>query len=340
MSKRLLLLGQWLLLIMVSPALRAQNQCSITLKGKVVDAHTREPIAFASVAILDQDIGTLADENGNYILPNLCAGTYVLVCSHVGCHHAQHEFEIKADMSWDFELEEVSIVLQEVVVSEEAPVLEATQSSSTLDAAQLQSERGLSLGDAMSQLPGVTTLNTGATIAKPVIQGLHSNRVLILNNGVRQEGQQWGSEHAPEIDPFLADKVTVIKGASSVRYGADAIGGVVLVEPRPLPQQAGIGGEANLQAFSNGRVGIASGMLEGRLKGKLPLSGRLQGTVKRGGNLQTPGYYLDNTGVEELNFSWAVGLQQKQWSTEAFYSRFYTQLGIFSGSHIGNLTDL
>lgn len=340
MLKWLLLFGQWLLAIWFSPSLWAQTRCDITLKGKVVDAHTREPVAFASIAIQDQNIGTLADENGNYVLKNLCPGNLILVCTHVGCHHAEHEILLVENMRWDFELEEESVLLEEVIVQGEAPVLESTQSSTTLDAAQLQSERGKSLGDALSQLPGVTTLNTGATIAKPVIQGLHSNRVLILNNGVRQEGQQWGSEHAPEIDPFLADKITVIKGASSVRYGADAIGGVVLVEPRPLREQAGIGGEANLQGFSNGRTGIASGMLEGKLKGKLPLSGRLQGTLKRGGDLQAPGYYLDNTGVEELNFSWAVGLQQKKWATEAFYSRFFTRLGIFSGSHIGNLTDL
>ncbi len=340
MSKRLLLLGQWLLLLWFSPSLWAQAPCSFTLKGRVVDAHTREPVPFAIVAVKDQDIGALADEKGNYELENLCAGKYLLICTHVGCHHSEHEVDLKGDMRWDFELEEESIVLQEVVVQGEAPVLESTQSSTTLDAAGLQSQRGLSLGAALSQLPGLSTLNTGATIAKPVIQGLHSNRVLILNNGVRQESQQWGAEHAPEIDPFLADKVTVIKGAGSVRYGSDAIGGVVLVEPRSLRQQPGIGGEANLQGFSNGRTGIASGLLEGRLKGKLPLSGRLQGTLKRGGNLRTPDYYLDNTGVEELNFSWAASLQQKRWSTEAFYSRFYTRLGIFSGSHIGNLTDL
>ena len=63
-----------------------------------------------------------------------------------------------------------------------------------------------------------------------MIHGMHSNRVLILNNGVRQEGQQWGIEHAPEVDPFIANKISVIKGANSVRYGSDAIAGVVLVE--------------------------------------------------------------------------------------------------------------
>lgn len=341
MKKRLLLKWQWLLLLALpGQVLTAQIRCDITLKGKVVDANSREPVAFANVAIEDSNIGAIADENGYYIIENICEGTYTVVCSHVNCDHVEEPLTLTEDTQKDFFLEEHGVFFQEVLVRGKAEPLKATGASATLDAAQLSSERGLSLGDALEKLPGVAVLSTGATIAKPVIQGLHSNRVLLLNNGVRQEGQQWGAEHAPEIDPFLANKVTVIKGAGGLRYGADAIGGVVLIEPRPLRERPGIGGEISLQGLSNGRTGIASGMLEGKLGGRLPLSGHLQGTLKRGGNLQTPNYFLDNTGVEELNYSWALGVQKEKWKAELFFSRFYTRLGIFSGSHIGNLTDL
>src|SRR3546814_18536850 len=103
-------------------------------------------------------------------------------------------------------------------------------------------------------------LKTGATIAKPVIHGLHSNRILILNNGIRQEGQQWGSEHAPEIDPFIAKRITVVKGAETIRFGPDAMGGVVIVEPSELDRKSGINGEINLAGAANGRSGVASAM--------------------------------------------------------------------------------
>ncbi|MCB0549124.1 MAG: TonB-dependent receptor [Phaeodactylibacter sp.] len=341
MKKGLLLKWQWFLVLALSgQVLQAQSRCDITLKGKVVDAHTQEPVAFANVAIQGSNIGAMADENGVYAIDSICEGVYIIVCSHVNCDHAEHQVVLTEDTQKDFVLEQHGIFIEEVVVKGKAELLKATGAGGTLDASRLGSERGLSLGDAIEKLPGVTVLNTGSTIAKPVIQGLHSNRVLLLNNGVRQEGQQWGNEHAPEIDPFLADKATVIKGAGSVRYGADAIGGVILVEPRPLREKQGIGGELNLQGLSNGRTGLVSGMLEGRLSDKIPVSGRIQGTAKRGGNLQTPNYYLDNTGVEELNFSWALGMKKENWNTELFFSRFYTRLGIFSGAHIGNLTDL
>jgi iron complex outermembrane receptor protein len=119
-------------------------------------------------------------------------------------------------------------------------------------------------------------LKTGSSVSKPVIHGLHSNRVLILNNGIRQEGQQWGSEHAPEIDPFIATQLTVIKGANSVRYGSDAIAGVILVEPAPMPDSAGIRGELNLVGFSNNREGVVLAIAEQRFEKNKALSWRLQ----------------------------------------------------------------
>lgn len=315
------------------------QECTLSLRGQVLSATTGEPMAFANLMIKENSKGVVADESGHYVFNNLCVGTYTVVCTRVGCQHLEHAVRLEANTNYDFNLIEESIQLEKIVVAGKA-IQQTTQAKAEVSGQELASTQGLNLGESLKRLPGVTTLNTGATIAKPVIQGLHSNRILILNNGVRQEGQQWGSEHAPEIDPFIADKVSVIKGAAGVRYGADAIGGVILVEPRPLPTLKGIGGELNLAAFSNGRTGVASGMLQGNLGGKLPLAGRIQGTLKQGGNLQTPDYYLNNTGVREYNFSWALGLKKERFQSDIFYSRFYTKLGIFKGSHIGNLTDL
>jgi iron complex outermembrane recepter protein len=215
-----------------------------------------------------------------------------------------------------------------------------SQSSSSLQGKALDRRRGLSLGDALQAMPGVTVVHTGSTLAKPAIRGLNGNRIVILNNGVRQEGQQWGSEHAPEIDPYLASKLTVIQGASSVRYGADALGGVVLVEPWPLREEPGFGGEFHLAGFTVNREGNISATIEGAPAWASDLSWRLQGTVKKGGDVATPEYNLDNTGIEEINQSAALGWQKPDMGLDLFYSRFQTKLGIFSGSHIGNVSDL
>jgi len=115
---------------------------------------------------------------------------------------------------------------------------------------------GLSLGEMMKGIMGVQSLQTGSTISKPVIHGMHSSRVIILNQGVRQEGQNWGSEHAPEVDPFVSKNIQVIKGPAGLRYGGDAIGGIVMLEPNALPDSAQIRGE--VQSIFLAMVGNSS----------------------------------------------------------------------------------
>ncbi len=233
-----------------------------------------------------------------------------------------------------------SVELKQIDVVGKKNEVVPTQSLVELSGKDLDRSRGLSLGETLQKIPGVTVLQTGPSIFKPVVQGMYGQRVLIMNNGVRQESQQWGSEHAPEVDPFIAGKLTVVKGASSVRYGSDAIGGVILVDPRPLRKEGGIGGELNLGAFSNSRAGVGSAIID-YSPVKLPgLSARLQGTIRRGGNSKTPEYYLKNTGFEEYNFSYGLGYLKRKAGIEIFYSQFNTKLGIFSAAHIGNLTDL
>lgn len=326
--------------ILLPSALFSQD-CHLHLYGYVKNAHGNQPMGFASVMIKETGNGTVADESGYFHLEGFCPGVYTVVASRIGANYSEMSVRISADTGIVVYLQEAGILLEKVEIRAEKPVQTSSQSSQTLSGAMLEAGKGLGLGESLKRLPGVTTLNTGATIAKPVIQGMHSNRILILNNGVRQEGQQWGAEHAPEIDPFLAQQISVIKGAGSIRYGSDGLGGIILVQPAPLRSTPGLSGEINLQGMSNGQTGIASAMLETRLKNpRLPLAGRVQGTIKRGGNLRTPQYFLNNTGVAEYNFSWTGRIEKDRWNSEVFYSRFYSQLGILRDAHIGNLTDL
>jgi iron complex outermembrane recepter protein len=237
-------------------------------------------------------------------------------------------------------LDEEARHLEDVEIKARRIQTPLTQTAVTLEGSTLVQSRAETLGETLKNMVGVTTFQTGGTIAKPVIHGLHSNRILILNNGIRQEGQQWGSEHAPEIDQFIANSLTVVKGATSVRYGADAMAGVILVEPAALPTETKIGGEVNLVGATNGQQGTVSGIVQGGLTKLKGFGWRLQGTLKTGGNIHTPDYYLDNTGVRERNFSASIGYRTTDYNVEVFYSKFSTNLGIFSGAHIGNLTDL
>lgn len=317
------------------------SDCIYHIFGTISDIDTKKALPFAHIHLNDGQYIAISDSLGNYSIANLCIGTYVAVCSHLGCEPIEQVVTLSNnDIQLNFILPHHQYELAVATVKSSKYKVLATQSETTLSNQELLGKRGESLGEALQQISGVSTLQSGSNVIKPVINGLHSQRIVILNNGVRQEGQQWGQDHAPEIDPFVADKLTVIKGANGVRYGADAIAGIILVEPKPLRYEKGIGGELNLATFSNGRTGVLSGRIDANF-GFLPrFAWRLQGTLKRGGNVHTPDYYLKNTGISEYNFSYIGGYKNETYSSDIFYSQYNADIGIFAGSHIGNLSDL
>ena len=316
-----------------------QAQCVLNITGVVKDADTRAVLESATVSILELKRTVITNNEGKYLISGLCPGDYTIRVSHADCQTLDYHVHMKEDLVRNIELSHAEQLLREVVVVGAASV-RVEGMTGELRGKELAATRGLTLGESLQRITGVTVLQTGNNIYKPVIQGLHSSRILILNNGIRQEGQQWGSEHAPEIDPYIANRLTVIKGAASVRYGGDAIGGVVLVEPRLLQYHNKINGEINFAAFSNNRQGVISATAEGGFDKKEQTAWRIQGSMKRGGNARTPDYWLRNSGSEEMNMSATAGWKKKNKGLELFYSVFNTRIGIFSGSHIGNLTDL
>jgi iron complex outermembrane receptor protein len=315
------------------------QECTIKLSGHVVDSDTKEKLVSATVTLIEPARTIITNDNGDFVFDNVCAGNYTIRITHVSCDTIVQKVVLSKTQHIDFNLPHAVNTLGTVTVTG-LRGLQNTGIKIELSGRQLEETKGLSLAQALSKLNGVTMLQTGSNIAKPVIHGLHSNRILTINNGVRQEGQQWGNEHAPEIDPFIADNLTVIKGVDELRYGSDAIGGVILVNPKALRQLPGYYAEFNTGYFTNNRQYVVSGIFEQQLK-KLPaFSYRLQGTFKKGANIATPGYRLNNTGLQEENFSATAGWKKDKYNIEAFYSQFHTTVGIFSGSHIGNLTDL
>ncbi len=303
------------------------------------DADSREKLAGATVLLKGTAFSSITDANGDFSFTGLCAGQYQVQVSHVDCGTVEKSLQLEKNHHLDLLLPHLRSTLKEVTV-ESVLGTPNTGFKKDLSAARLDAVKSRGLAEALSRINGVTLLQTGSTIAKPVIHGLHGNRILTINNGVRQEGQQWGNEHAPEIDPFIADRLTVIKGVDELRYGSDAIGGVVLVQPKALSIQEGSRGELNTAWFSNNQQYVVSGLYEQAVRRLPGFRFRVQGTFKQGGNTATPGYRLNNTASRELNFSAAAAYRKKQFSSELFYSQFSTRLGIFRGSHIGNLTDL
>ncbi len=330
-------------LALFTKGLAQSTNCDLSLSGTIICSNDGKPLLYVAIGLSNTTKGVYSDEHGKFSFVNICTGSYHVQASLVGYKtldtliiittNRNIKLFLKADV---LHLEEVHVNAQKIQKQEVETI-----TKSEITGAQLQQTRGENLGDALKGIAGVDVIYSGPTIAKPVIHGLHSNRILILNNGVRQEGQQWGSEHAPEIDPFIATKLSVIKGAASIRYGSDAIGGVVLVEPADMPTEKSLGGEINLVGIDNGKMYTGSGILQGAFDKKLSgLSYRVQGTYRKAGNLQAPNYYLDNTGLLEEDYSADIAYTMAHYGINVYYSKFNSDLGIYTGAHVGNPSEL
>ena len=322
------------------PTVWSQDGCTNKLTGKVIDSHDDTPLVGAVIKLNDEN-RAITSTDGTFTINGLCNEEYLLLITHIDCESLSAPITISSDIHRTFYLEHHTELLQEIIVEGTRKRGELARSEVTVSTQEIERRQGGTFGDLLSDVEGVSLLKTGSTITKPVIQGLHSQRVLTINNGIRMEGQQWGLEHAPAIDPYAVQQVSVIKGAGSVEYGSDGIGGVILVEPAPLKDQYGSSLKTSASLFTNGRGGNVHANYSGKknILG-LPLSFEVQGSLKQYGYLKAPDYYLNNTGVREQNVSARGGYVGDKFGFEAQFSQYNSQLGILTDSHIGNEDDL
>ena len=275
--------------------------CSLAMSGRVLDRERGEALPRVRI-----DLGggktALTDADGRYNITGLCAGAYRLRATRAD--HAVHTqtLQLRGDRRQNLLLDPVRVVkVADLVV--EAPRLRQrdTRSVVALEDEALEKARGKDLADMLAALPGVGVLRSGNS-TKPLVRGQSGARVLLLFDGVRHESQKWGLEHGPEIDPFAAGSMRVIKGPAGVRYGPDAIAGVLLLTPPPLLEAPGVRTSAQLIGASNGRRTTVATRVDGAhpwFGGRL--AWRAEGNAGKGAALSTPTYPLDNTGTQEWN---------------------------------------
>ena len=146
-----------------------------------------------------------------------------------------------------------SHVLQEVTVSgiREAMVKETSLNISTLTVEKMRENGSFNVSDALAKLPGISQLNTGVGISKPVIRGLYGSRVQAVLSGLRFDNQQWQDEHGLGLGDVGIDRIEIIKGPAALLYGSDAIGGILnILEEKPAPANTSQK-DLNTRFFSN-----------------------------------------------------------------------------------------
>ena len=310
--------------------------CTATLDGHVVDAATHAPIEAATIT-LGNELVAATDDHGRFALTALCQG-YPLVVIIERADYQRVERAITVGETAALEIE-MKLSGEVIEVRDRAPDPVDMRASTELSGADLERTRGRGLAAAMAGVPGVTELKSATGMAKPIIRGQFGRRLLLLVDGVRHRAQEWGLEHAPEIDPFIAERIRVVRGAGGVRYGSDAIGGVILVDPPDLRREVGYGGELHLIGASNGRGGTVAGRVQNVFEALPKLSMQLEGSAKRLAAQRTPNYALQNTGLSEWNAGATVGYRGTSTELKASYRHYQAKLGVCACLRIESADD-
>lgn len=230
-----------------------------SISGTVKDKADGKPIAGATITIPDLKAGTVSDDKGNFSLAVNSKGVHLVQVSYVGYASFYRNVDFGKTSQLDILLSVSTVETEEVVVTgvsratelKRAPIPIVAVGKAYLE----QHSAATNVIDAVANLPGVSAVTTGPNVSKPFIHGLGYNRVVTAEDGIRQEGQQWGDEHGIEVDQNSIDRIEIIKGPASLSYGSDAIGGVVnLLTPQPVPEGKILGYVSGIYGTNNGLI--------------------------------------------------------------------------------------
>ena len=313
------------------------QDCTLSFSGKILDLEAGYALVGAEVRLVSSDLVTVTDADGNFELSNLCQDKYEVSVSYIGYASLGVNIILDHDSTVVYGLSSSGVQLQEASVTITKDNF-TTEESSTISSIELKTARGADLASQLERTAGVNVLRTGTTSSKPIIHGAFGNRLTVMNHGLAQSGQQWGLDHAPEVDPHSGYGITVIKGVGALEYPGNSLGGIVLLKDAEIQTDSTL--MTGIHSFyeSNGRV-YGSGLTLSR--GSQKFKWRAQGNFSKSGDRSAPDYLLKNTGSErysgalqfEINFS-------PRWKSSVYLSTFNSDIGVLRGSHIGNLTDL
>ena len=313
---------------------------SQTLRGKVVDKNSGDGIAFAEIFCLETQIGTVSDVDGNWELENQFDFQITLIVKAIEFDKKLINVENK-EKNLIIKLEHSHIHLDEVIVSTSDSKLQrySVFPVESRKIADLNKIEQTNLVDAMSNIPGIFNFSTGNGIAKPVVRGLSGMRVLTSQNGLRLENQQWGSDHGFAVLNLGIDRVEIIKGPSSLIYGADALGGVIYLADEPYANlnKQEIKASTKLETNSMASVNKIS-----YKSSKNNLRFAVYGGYFSRANYAIGNSQIFNSSAKEFvtnsknsggSFKTAIGYNKNKWITNFRYQLLYFQNGLPGHTH-------
>lgn len=313
-----------------------------SLSGIIREKGTNTTLPGVVLYIPDLKTGTISKEDGSYFIDNLPSKSILIQISLVGYKTVVETIDLKQFQKKDFELEVAVKEINEIVVTGHSQAEEKNKIPtpiSSISQTQLLQNSSANIIDALATQPGISQITTGSGISKPVIRGLGYNRVVVVNDGIRQEGQQWGDEHGIEIDEFSANKIEILKGPASLSYGSDAIAGVINIMSAPPLPEGNVKGSALMNYQTNNGLMAYSANIAGNLKGfiwDIRYSNKMAHAYKN----KLDGYVY-NSGFKENAITGTIGTNKSWGYTHLNFSLYEMMPGIVEGdrdSLTGNFT--
>lgn len=318
-----------LIFILIASYSFAQNE----LSGTVKDGKDNTALVAVSIYIPDLKLGAITNSDGIYTIKNIPNGSYLIEATFVGFATQVREINIKESAKADFVMSKSSMEFKEVIVT---GVSSATEQQSNPIPVNVVTQNDIlqnsstNIINAIAISPGVSEMTVGPNISKPFIRGLGYNRVITMNDGVRQEGQQWFDEFGEEMDEFSVNKVEIMKGPASLSYGSDAMAGVINMIAAPPLQEGQIKGNILANYQTNNGLMAESFNLAGNQKGfiwDLRYSNKMAHCYQN----KYDGY-IANSGYSESNMKALLGINRKWGYSHLTISSFDMKIGIVEGA--------
>ncbi len=324
----------------------AFSQSNQELKGTVTNEKNK-PLKGALIKLVQLNKGAITDVNGEFIILGLQKGHFDINISFLGYESLTKSVSLPTNSPIKFILSKIPISLDEVTVTDNYAENRKKEESLAIEIVNedyLKQNLGGSLMKSLERLPGISTIDIGSGQSKPVIRGLGFNRVVVVENNIKHEAQQWGADHGLEIDQYAVDNVEIIKGPASLMYGSDAIGGVIDMKNKKLPEKDSFGGTIDISGKTNNDFIGTSVSVAGR---KEWFFASITATLLDYGDFKVPtdsvdiynyraalhNNYLRNTAGKEQNFHLSFGLVKDKVQSRFYLSNVNSKSGFFANAH-------
>jgi len=299
----------------------------------------------ANILLLPDSLYTNSEEDGRFAFTELLDRSYTVIVSYIGYQSDSLFFKVKNGRSkkQNFRLQPTSNLLNTIEITEDHAKQEETLHTEHIHEDFFRKNLEGSFAKSIEKVPGISAINVGVGIAKPVIRGLSANRIIVNHQGIKQESQQWGSDHGLEIDQFDIERVEIIKGPGSLQYGSDGLGGVINILPgKILPKNSFDGSLLGVYKTNNDHYGGSAKLgfnlndvfLTARYSRQDFADYQVPGELFNYNGFELPivNERLKNTAGDESNFSIAAGLKRSQSITRILFSHYALKAGLFSGA--------